>query len=286
MANFKIQKGEFCKWIWENTDRSKAHINIIMENIEKKYNFNDIQLNQIRRKVSSIFISQYHRYWKTARRTQSKFEEKNRFFMKSYFEIEFKKINLISTCSKDITSNSKQLDPNLRGRGRPRKSFENSSRQTKKRRFKELQSKYSQEELINAIVSPNNTQDFNKSKNKFSKDLINGTLVLYMDMGMTRKKYEHLRKYNARYFGSKQCPSYKKLQATKIDCYPRNITITEKGAEIKLQALLDHMVLRIISSVIATDLQKIDCEDFVLYGKWGYGWCIKSTKFQTEMVHK
>lgn len=64
MANFKIQKGEFCKWIWENTDRSKAHINIIMENIEKKYNFNDIQLNQIRRKVSSIFISQYHRYWK------------------------------------------------------------------------------------------------------------------------------------------------------------------------------------------------------------------------------
>lgn len=71
------------------------------------------------------------------------------------------------------------------------------------------------------------------------------------------------------HFASKQCPSYKKLQAAKIDCYPRDITITEKDAEVKLQALLDHTVLRIISSIIATDLQKTDCEDFVLYGKWG-----------------
>lgn len=193
--------------------------------------------------------------------------------MKSYFEIAFKKINLISTCSKDTTSNSRQLDPNLRGRDCPRKSLENGSRQTKKRRSKELQSKYSQEELINAIVPPNNTQDFNKSKNKFSKDLINYIwMVLIYGYGHDESKfYEHLRKYNAQYFGSKQCPSYKKLQAAKIDRYPHNITITKKGAEIKLQALLDHTVLRIISSIIATDLQKIDCEDFVLYmvnGVW------------------
>lgn len=61
MADFKIQKGEFCRWIWENVNTDKTHINIIMENIEEKYNFNDIQLNQIGRKVSSTFISQYHR---------------------------------------------------------------------------------------------------------------------------------------------------------------------------------------------------------------------------------
>lgn len=191
--------------------------------------------------------------------------------MKSYFEVEFKKVNLISGCSKDIAS--KQSDSNLRGRGRPRKSFENSSHQTQKRRSKELQNKYSQEELIYAIVSPNNThtrQNLNKSQIKFSKDFINCTLALYMDMGMTREKYEHLRKYNARYFGSKQCPPYEKIQSAKIDCYPRDITITEKGAEIKLQALLDHTVFRIISSITTTkEFQKIDCEDFVLYGKWG-----------------
>lgn len=45
---------------------------------------------------------------------------------------------------------------------------------------------------------------------------------------MTREKYEHLRKYNAQYFGSKQCPPYEKIQAVKIDCYPRDIIITEK----------------------------------------------------------
>lgn len=35
MADFKIQNGELCRWIWENIDRGKTHINIIMENIEK-----------------------------------------------------------------------------------------------------------------------------------------------------------------------------------------------------------------------------------------------------------
>lgn len=119
----------------------------------------NIQLNQIRRKVSSNFISQYHRYWRTARRAQSRFEERNRLFMKSNFEVKFKKVNLISECSKDTASNSnnKQSDSNPRSRGRPRKSFENSSRKTPKRRSKELQNKYSQEELTNVVVSPSNT---------------------------------------------------------------------------------------------------------------------------------
>lgn len=67
MTDFKVEKGEFCRWIWEDIDIGKTHINIIMEKIKEKYNFNDIQLNQIRRKVSSNFISQYHRYWRIAR---------------------------------------------------------------------------------------------------------------------------------------------------------------------------------------------------------------------------
>lgn len=239
-----------------------------MENIEKKYNFINNQLEQIRRKVSCTFISQYHRYWKIARQTQSKFDEKNELFMKNNFTIEFKKVNLLSF--ENIASNNLQSDSNLRGRGRPRKNFENCSRQTQKRRFKELQNKYNQAELINAIIFPKTKQKLNKSKNKFSKDLINGTLALYMDMGMTREKYEHLRKYNARYFGNKQCPPYAQIQAAKIDCFPRDITITEKRAEIKLQALLDHTVSRIISLITEIkDFQEIDYNDFVLYGKWG-----------------
>lgn len=39
MANFKIKKGEFYRGIWENTNTSKTHINIIMEKIKEKYDF-------------------------------------------------------------------------------------------------------------------------------------------------------------------------------------------------------------------------------------------------------
>lgn len=103
---------------------------------------NHIQLNQIQRKVSSNFISQYHWYWSTARRIQSKFEERNKLFMKSNFEVKFEKVILISECCKDTVSdinNNKRANSNIRSRGRPQKSFENSSRKTQKRRFKKLQ---------------------------------------------------------------------------------------------------------------------------------------------------
>lgn len=203
--------------------------------------------------------------------------------MKSNFEVLFKKIK-ISGCSKDTASNSKQLNSNARGRGRPRKSLEDSSCKTKKRRSKELQNNYSQQELRNAIISPNDTrQNLNKSKVKFSKDLINGSLALYMDMSMTKEKYEYLRKYNAWYFGSKQCPPYETLRTAKIDCYPRDIIITEKGAEIKLQALLDHTVSRIISSITAMkEFEKKDCQDFVLYGKWGMDGASSQQNFKQQ----
>lgn len=40
-------------------------------------------------------------------------------------------------------------------------------------------------------------------------------------------------------------PNYHKLLDAKALCYPENIIITEKSAEVRLQSLLDHTVSRL-----------------------------------------
>lgn len=43
-------------------------------------------------------------------------------------------------------------------------------------------------------------------------------------------------------------PSYKKIQQTKKDCYPKTkyFSVTGSTVDIKLQMLLDHTVLRLM----------------------------------------
>lgn len=51
-------------------------------------------------------------------------------------------------------------------------------------------------------------------------------------------------------------------------CYPQNITITENGAEIKLQSLLDYTTSQIINSLPNHSFD-INTKKLTLHGKWG-----------------
>lgn len=92
---------------------------------------------------------------------------------------------------------------------------------------------------------------------------------MYMDLGLSRKKYELLRTYNKHLFEEKLYPSYAKIQTVKKKCFPQDIIITENGAEIKLQSLLDHTTSQIIKSLPDQDFFDIDTEELILHGKWG-----------------
>lgn len=98
-------------------------------------------------------------------------------------------------------------------------------------------------------------------------NFLNTVLAMYMDLGLSKAKYEILRSYNLSLFNNKNYPPYKKLSAAKEDCYPNNTTITECGAYVHLQSLLDHTVNRIVCSI--DSLNDADGKKFVLYGKWG-----------------
>lgn len=142
---------------------------------------------------------------------------------------------------------------------------------TQKRRSHELRIKYSQELLSSAIV-PNKNKHYKylSSNNKQDEETItNKILAMFMDLGLSKRKYELLRNYNKSLFGDKLYPSYNKIQTAKKKCYPQNITVTENGAKIKLQSLLDHTTSQIIKSLPNPDVLDKSTEELILHGKWG-----------------
>lgn len=62
-------------------------------------------------------------------------------------------------------------------------------------------------------------------------------------------------------------PPYKKILEIKKECYPQEIRISEKKAEIYLQNLLDHTVERLFKSFDDKTIAYIDKEDLLLISK-------------------
>jgi len=90
-----------------------------------------------------------------------------------------------------------------------------------------------------------------------------------MDLEMTRDKYEKLRMYNENLHGDKLYSPYENIREAKRKCYPKEIIVTENGASVKLQSLLDHTVHRIFLTLDKETLQALNNNELVLYGKWG-----------------
>ncbi|KAK4881350.1 hypothetical protein RN001_004669 [Aquatica leii] len=65
-------------------------------------------------------------------------------------------------------------------------------------------------------------------------------LAVLIDAKLSREQYNIIRKNAPEKF-----PSYKSVQAAKTLCYPKNITVTETSASVKLQTLLDHITERL-----------------------------------------
>lgn len=91
-------------------------------------------------------------------------------------------------------------------------------------------------------------------------------LALLLDLDLTKQQYEYFRKCitdkNLNLF-----PAYKYVLEAKTQCYPDNMEISDIGAKIKLQSLLDHTVTRLLM-LDSINLPGGDAR-LILYCKWG-----------------
>jgi hypothetical protein len=92
-------------------------------------------------------------------------------------------------------------------------------------------------------------------------------LCMIVSANLSKSKYEVIRDV-AKENGTQIFPSYYQVQLAKLDTYPEksSITVTENGARVKLQSLLDHTTTRLMQVV---DQQVVSSTSLVLISKWG-----------------
>lgn len=221
-------------------------------------------------------------YWKRS-------SGREHIFLKKYRNWLDAAITIVEDIPLDTPSTSKG--------GRPKKRFEDSSHRTKLRKVEHLTSSVSQEHLVQAtelsfrksgkrnaayllkqtVSSPKRATKIKKKFTASEKQYLlyspDEALNLMVRMNLTKHEYQIMRD-EARIRGVNMYPAYNKIRQAKQKCYPDRefVTITDRSAEIKLQALVDHTTTRLMevqSCVISTYLDKINKESLQILYKWG-----------------
>lgn len=157
-------------------------------------------------------------------------------------------------------------------KGRPSLSFNEGSKKIKKRRIENLLSKYRAEEVLRAAECLQN-QSHNDSDTE-EEDIRNiendhNVLAMYMNLELTKVKYNKLRTYNERLRGSKLYPPYIVIKNAKDKCYPTDVNVNDFGASVNVEQLLIHTTSRILLTLHKEKLYELRDEELLLHGKWG-----------------
>lgn len=194
-------------------------------------------------------------------------------------------------------TDSDSCDQSSSSGGRPETPFSEASDRSKRRKTESLRATYSTQQLCYAskmslrssgavtaskivedvaLKSPERAEKYSNALKKVASlptlASSEGALSLLVEAEFTRYQYDLLRA-SLKQHNCKIYPAYDPLLEAKKQCYPKDITVTEISAEVKLQSLLNHTCYRIIL------LQRAfirECEDasllqnLCLVVKWGF----------------
>lgn len=282
MASYQVSNATICGWLWAEENKKKNQIKVIMDEIRRNNCFNEAELKIISDRLTKVFLPHYrarmkqHRYIISNFKTYAKTFLKNDFTVKFADSLRFPNSQLVRR--KPIVRKSAR-----KGRvsvGRPKLSFVVASQRTK---YRIIKSGQKNGEIETSVKNTSSKSCFKKNK-KVNSDknvinlkecrgkcdnFLNKSLATFMDSDMTSAKWEKLRQNNNKMFGNKIYPNYKEIQKAKTKCYPKNISITEDGARVNLQSLLEHTTTRIFEVLKAENLAKYNGKDLILNLKYG-----------------
>ncbi|CAH0401430.1 unnamed protein product [Chilo suppressalis] len=258
-------------------------------------------------KFCKIFTMNLYRRWTTASRIQKTFMNKNMDWLEQkikwpvcdnldlaeIFQDDTEEENQVpeNIDYDDLPSTSCTMDVATSTTVIPRKPFEELGNKQKKRRSDGLKD-FSEDELSFALVTLlktngkndvaqviehllKNPDRVNEVKSylfdKKERDIMHEdhALALATSLDLSKWKYLTLRTCLTDIEGTAQLPSYHKILNAKMNCYPdkSDIEVTEIGARVKLQALLDLTARRIMQVVGPVVLPTSEMK---MTSKWGF----------------
>lgn len=184
-------------------------------------------------------------------------------------------------------------------RGRPKKSFDDSGIESKRKKTQKLVAQTSTSELIQATCkslrtdgkkpaakligqiaesSPESVTEILEAlnidpakKKQQVPYLPEDAVSLIIDLNLTKAQYLGLRMGSIKR-GHDLYPSYEKILAAKKRVYPPGLTVTERKCEVSLQNLLDHTTKRLFEHLKTTSiaLDATEESDLRLDCKYGF----------------
>lgn len=287
--------------MWNYLGKNTNKMDIIVNRIKSEQNLNESQLQCIQIELRDHFFPIYNKKWQAVSRKKELFRKKYATFLSKDFIVKFN-VDLDESFQNIVpTSSTHSLQVSVleetKKRSRPRLSYGEGSEKTKKRRVKDLLSKYSAEELIKAAECLQTQSDNDLKTGESTENIesnINDILAMYLDLDLTKSKYEKLRIYNKKLHGSKLYPPYAVIKCAKEKCYPIDLNFSDLGASVNVKSLLNHTTERILLTLNDEKLHELrDKELLHLYGKWGMDgasgqqttrqkWSTKSDSFQKD----
>jgi len=243
--------------------------------ISNKYSIEILSMETLKR-----FFRSFKEKWTNAQRKTTRFEQNNGLWLNATIKLETKE-KKSSTSSQPSTS-----------KGRPKKSLEECSEVTKRRRLKEhnenlttdsikqsLCQRYKSDNLhqkaliVEAVnkASPIREKRIKESiitpKGQPQKFTPEEALSLFLDLGLSKEKYTVLRS-ELKKRNHDALPSYKKISTAKKECIPE-CEVTNSSASTALQSLLDCTSKRILQMKTKDEIEALSGNSFELLSKWG-----------------
>lgn len=274
MSNIEISYLDLCEWLWAEKDFKKDNLNILINKIQEQYNLQTEVLETLKQDLKKNFLFTYNKFRKETPRLRESFKEHHTKFINKIFIFNTSSVN-----PSNVNSVEKCNEKSGR-KGRPRLSDENVQGKSRRRRINEIRSSYDEDLLVDVAMPTLNKKlkldesiEVESEINMDDDKTCDASLAMFMDVQLSKEKYLTLREYNSKMSGNQIYPPYDKILQVKKRCYPPNIDISQSGACVDLQSLLNHTSDRIFLSIDEEFINKCNEADVTLYVKWGMDGC-------------
>ncbi|KAJ8683356.1 hypothetical protein QAD02_019148 [Eretmocerus hayati] len=190
--------------MWEERDQEREKLDILMDKIRGENEFCEQFLDAMRKKLKNTFLTKYNLNWKASRRTKTYFIRKHEIFLGNYFE------TIVTVDSLFGEQQSCRKRP-----GQPRKTLEDSSFRTKKRKLDTLHEQVKRVSTSLQVDSVPEISDDRVEAPISQEDEDDQALGAFMDLGCTQRKYEKLRLHTREKTNDEVYPPYKHIQQAK-----------------------------------------------------------------------